>query len=226
MGGKFVGVMAGVIVLVAVITRAFPQSLYLVVPPDAITLDSEFLDCEGDGSYTVREYRTSSFRRVEGDILVGRETVLSSSFPGDPLRTAAGELLDPLLAILDPIAHRVIEPFFYRLQRAKYLRAPAMTAGDYIRNGCKPTDMGGTPMTVIGEESVLNYTTTVSRSEGGGLRFTQWFAPELDCHSLRSTTEKVLADGTFRLVGEWRVLKVAKGSGGTAAQRPNRSGTP
>ncbi len=79
-------------------------------------------------------------------------------------------------------------------------------------------------MSVIGEETLLNYTTTVSRlsPEGWDFRFTEWFAPGLGCVSLRSTTEKTLADGSFRLATERRVLKVTTNSSATAAQEPNR----
>jgi hypothetical protein len=220
--GKFAGVMAGAVVLLAVITRAFPQSLYLLVPPGAIMLDSEFLEYKDDGSYTVSEYRTSSFRRlaVEGLFLDGGETTLSSSFPGDPLKTAAGNFLDPMRAILDPIAHRAIDPFFYKPRREEYLRVLGKKQTDRIRNGCTPT-YWGRPLTVVGKETVLNYTATRSQYEFKDERFTEWFAPELDCFSLRSTTEKVLPAGTFRLVSERRVVKVTTNSSATAAKEPN-----
>ncbi len=224
--GKFAGAIAGAVVFLAVITQAFPQSLRMIAPRDAITLDSEFVDYKDDGSYTVTEYRTSSFRRAtaEGDILDGEETVLSRSFPGDPLRTAAGDLLNPIQAILTPIAQRVIFPLFYRPGRTAYLRAAAIALNDRIRNGCTPTNMWGRPMTVIGEETVLNHTTTVLRlsPEGQDVRFTEWFAPGLDCASLRSTTEKALADGSFRLASERRVLTVTRNSNWTAVRGPNR----
>jgi hypothetical protein len=224
--GKVAAVMAGAVVLLAVITRAFPQSLNLVVPTGAIILDSEFLDYKNDGSYAVSEYRTSSFRRatVERDIIEGGETVLASSFPGDLLRTAAGDVLNPMRASLEPIAHSMIDPLFYKPGRAEYLRALAMTVTERIRKGCTPSNMWGRPMTVIGEETVLNYTTTVSQfaPEGGNFRFTEWFAPELDCFSLRSTTEKALPDGAFQLANERRVLKVTKNSSTTKAKEQNR----
>lgn len=222
--GKVVGVMAGAVVLLAVIARAFPQSLNLVIPTGAITLDSELLDYKDDGSYTVREYRSSFFKRttVEGDFLDGAETVLSSSFPADPLRTAAGSFLNPMRAILDAIAHRAIDPLFFKPHRSQYLRALEITLAARIRDGCTPSPHWGTPMTVIGKETVLNYTTTVSQYEFKDERFTEWFAPGLDCFSLKSTTEKALPDGTFRLASERRVLKVTKSSSTTAAQEPNQ----
>ncbi len=220
--GTVAGVMAGAVVLLAVITRAFPQSLNLVVPAGAITLDTEFLDYKDDGSYTVREYRSSFFKRttVKGDFLDGEETVLSSSFPDDPLRTAAESFLNPIRAILDPIAHRAIDPLFFKPHRAEYLRALEIALAARIHNGCTPSPHWGTPMTVIGKETVLDYTTTVSQYEFKDERFTEWFAPGLDCFSLRSTTEKALPDGAFRLATERRVLKVTKSSTPTAGKEP------
>jgi hypothetical protein len=225
-GGKVAAVIAGAVVLLAVITRAFPQSLGFIAPPAAITLDSEFLDYKADGSYAVSEYRTSSWQtgQIRGNVLEGGETVLSRSFPGDPLRTVAEGVLDPVRAILRSIAQHAVSPLFYRRSRAEHLRAAATFLADRIRNGCAPTNMWARPMTVVGQEIVLNYTTTVSRlsPEDWGVRFTEWFAPGLDCVSLRSTTEKALADGTFQLVSERRVVRVTRDSGKTAAQEPNR----
>jgi hypothetical protein len=226
--GKFAGVIAVAVVLLAVITRAFPQSLGLFVPPGAIIIDSEFLDYGDDGSSTVSEYRTSVFSTpawVTDTSSVSHiygETTLSSSFPGDPLRTTAVELLNPVKVILDPVMHRMFDPLFYKPGRTSYLRAVGRYAAARIRNNCTPTNYGGTPMTVIGRETLLNYTTTVSQSEGRDARFTQWFALGLDCLPLRSTTEKALPDGTFQLASERRVLKVTTNSSRTAAKEPSR----
>jgi hypothetical protein len=222
--GKFAGVVAAAVVLLAVITRAFPQSLYFIASPDAITLESEILDYGDDGSYTVSEYRTSSWKtaQVEGGIVEGGETVLSRSFPADPLRTATDDLLDPVLAVSRSIIQRVFSPLFYRPGRAKFLSELAVSMRERIRNGCVPTNMWARPMTVIGRETVLNYTTTVSQlTLENGSRLTEWFAPGLDCVSLRSTTEKALGVGDFQRTSERRVLKVTN-SGRTAAGEANR----
>ncbi len=194
--GKFAGFVAGAVILLAVIARAFPQSLANIAPPGSITIDSEFRDYKNDGSSSVSEYRTSSISSIDG------ETILSSSFPGDPFRTAAAEVLNPVKAILIPILERI--------GRKRDTSALAFAVAARIRNGCAPTNMWGRPMTVIGEEPVLNYTTLVSQftPEGGNVRFTEWFAPGLDCISLRSTTDKTFPDGTFQLFSERRVLKV------------------
>jgi hypothetical protein len=220
--GKVAGFIAGAVVLLAVITQAFPQSLNLVVPTGAITLDSEFLDYKEDGSYTVREHRSSFFKRttMEGDLIGGRETALSRSFPGDPLRTATVELFNPMKVILDPVMHRMIDPLFFKPHRTEYLKALEMALAARVLNGCAPSPHWSTPMTVIGKVTVLNYATTVSQYEFKNERFTEWFAPGLDCFSLRSTTEKALPDGTFQLATERRVLKVTKNSSTTAAKEP------
>jgi hypothetical protein len=208
MAGKFAGVTAAVLVVLAVITRAFPQSLNLVVPPGAIVLDSEALEYKDDGSYIVTEYRTSSFRpiTVDGEFLDGGETILSRHFPGDSLKTAARNLLDPMIAIAGTYAHRLFDPLFYKPNRAAYLKAIQERVNEDIRNGCTPNP----PTAVIGKEAILNYPTTIVRTEREEGRFTAWVAPELACWPLRTTVEKPHADGTFQLVSEWRVVKVTK----------------
>jgi hypothetical protein len=216
--GKFAGVIAGAVVLLAVITRAFPQSLSLIAPRGAIIIYSEFLDYTGDGSSTVSEYRISSVSPIDG------ETIWSSSFPGDPLRTAAGEVINPVKSIVGRMMQRVVSPLFNHSGRTKYIEATSITVAARIRNNCTPTNMWGQPMIVIDNETVLNYITTVSqfRPEGRGVRFTEWLAPELDCVSLKSTMEKALPDGAFRLASERRVLKVVTNSRTTGAREPNR----
>ncbi len=150
----------------------------------------------------------------------GGETVLSSSFPGDPLRTATAELLNPVRVILDPVMHHVIDPLFFKPHRAEYLRALEMALAARVRNGCVPSPHWATPMVVIGKETVLNYTTTVSQYEFKDERFTEWFAPGLDCFSLRSTTEKAMPDRSFQLASERRVIKVTKNSSTPAVKAP------
>jgi hypothetical protein len=103
---------------------------------------------------------------------------------------------------------------FDKSGRTSSLRALEMAMAARIRNGCTPSNMWGRPMIVVGKETVLNYSTTVSQftPEGGDVRFTEWFAPGLDCLSLRSTMEKALPGGAFQLASERRVLKVAANS--------------
>jgi hypothetical protein len=206
--GKFVGATAAALVLLAVITRAFPQSLNLVVHPGAIVLDSEALEYKDDGSYTVTEYRISSFHppTVDGEFLDGGETILSSYFPGDPLKTFAHNLLDPMIAIAGTYAHRLFDPLFYKPHRAEHLKAIQERVSEDVRNGCTPNP----PTTVIGKETILNYPTTVVRTEREKDRSTAWAAPELACWPLRTTVEKPHADGTFHLVFERRVVKVTR----------------
>ena len=192
--GLFAGVAAGAVVSLLVIARAFPQS-----PPAPITMDSEFLVYKDDGSSSVSEYRSSSVHGLEGQIL-------SRTFPGDPLQTAADAILDPVTRMLQPI----ISPLFYKPGRATAMKSIATALAARIQNGCVPSNMWGRPMTAIGDEKILNYPTRVFRftPEGRNERFTAWLAPDLECFSLRSTTEKARDSGGYRLVNEMRVLKV------------------
>jgi hypothetical protein len=219
--GKCAGVMTAAVILLAVIAKAFPQALSLAVPSGAITLDSEALDYKDDGSYTVTEYRTSSLRlpTVEGDFLDGGETILSESFPGDPLKTVARNLLDPMMAVAVPISHRLFDPLFYKPHREVWLKALEKRANDQIRDGCTHVPP---PTTVVGTETVLNYATTIVRTERGNVRTTAWVAPELGCWPLISAVEKPNAEGAFRLIGERRVIKVTKNPVASAASHQKR----
>jgi hypothetical protein len=220
---KFAGVVAAAVVLLAVITRAFPQSLYFASPPGAFTVDFESLEYKDDGSPTVIEYKTASFERVafRDNKLEGRSIVLSRSFPDDPLRTAAEGVLTPTRAIVDSIAHGVIDPLFYKPRRPEYLKMLVSRELTRIQNGCTPSSMWGHPMKLIREETIVGYKTTVwqFKPEDRNVRFTDWFAPQLDCASLKFTTEEALANGTFRVVSEQRALKVGGIAGTTPSSR-------
>jgi hypothetical protein len=116
----------------------------------------------------------------------------------------------------------MFDPLFYKPGRTSSMRAPEIALAARIRNGCAPTNRGAAPLREIGTETLLNYATTASQSQAGDARFTEWFAPGLDCLSLRSTTEKALPGGTFQLASERRVLKITTNSSRTAAKEPNR----
>src|SRR5665213_2454140 len=85
--GMFAGVVAGALILLLVVAEAFPQSLArLSGRTSPITVDYEEIEYKADGSSAVRELFTSP----------GGGLILSSEFPGDPLRTAQQRILDPL----------------------------------------------------------------------------------------------------------------------------------
>ena len=78
---------AGAVMILLVMAEAFPQSLAgLSGARSPITVDYEEIEYKADGSSAIRELFTS----------VGGGLVLSSEFPGDPVRTAEQRILDPL----------------------------------------------------------------------------------------------------------------------------------
>jgi hypothetical protein len=192
----FAGITAGAVVFLLVIAQAFPQSLTgLSGTTFPFTVDSEAIEYQADGSSTIREYFTEA-------PLGG---VLSSEFPGDPLRTAQQRILDPLNLIL----YRIEKPFVDRQEARLNAKYPARAK--HIAENQRTCGAPGAPWIVVGNETILNYATTgmqkVWMEEGKPVRFTQWSAPDLHCFTLKSTTEKTL-DGSFRLAYERRALKV------------------
>jgi len=98
--GMFAGITAGAVVFFLVIAEAFPQSLAgLSGTRSPFTVEYEEIEYKADGSFAIRELFTSA----------GGGLVLSSEFPGDPVRTAEQRILDPLNLILYWIATPVRE---------------------------------------------------------------------------------------------------------------------
>ena len=136
----------------------------------------------------------------------GGGLVLSSEFPGDPLRTAQQRILVPLNLILywiaTPVRERQVARAEARIDALK-ARNPVLFAKRMaeVQRTCIPGD----PVPVLGKETILNYATIeiqqVWMEEGKPVRFTHWSAPDLHCVALKSTTEKTL-DGRFRLAFE------------------------
>lgn len=64
-------------------------------------------------------------------------------------------------------------------------------------------------LTVIGRESILNYTTTVQRTlNEDGSRYTEYRAPELDCAVMKYVVETPVGNGQFRIASEKRPMTV------------------
>jgi len=196
--GLFAGIAAGAVVFLLVIAQAFPQSLSqslagLSGGTFPFTVDSEEIAYQADGSSVVVEYFTSA----------GGGLILSSEFPGDPLRTAQQRILDPLNLILFRIAAPVRER---QVARRYAIPGFAKRVAELER-----TCTLGYPWTVAGNVTILNYPTTMTQKEwmedGKPVRFTQWSAPDLRCATLKSTTEKTF-EGKLRLAFEQRALKV------------------
>ena len=194
--GLFAGVTAGAVVFLLVIAQAFPQSLStLAGGPFPFTVDSEEIEYKADGSSKILEYFTSA----------GGGRVLSSEFPGDPLRTAQQRILDPLNLIM----YRIAEPYITRRVAALNARFPLRAK--FIAELEQTCGAPNREWALVGNETILNYATLGIQKEwmeeGKPVRFTQWSAPDLHCFALKSTTEKTL-NGKLRPVFERRALKV------------------
>ena len=182
--GLIFGLAAGAAMFLLAVGIASPQSFGHSIP---FTVDTEVIDYQKDGSSHVYEYATRY-------IVDGREMTLSSSFPGDPLRTAHMNLIGTVGRLL----YQISSPF---RDTSGTVAARAMR----IKEGCV---LGGS--IPIGKETILNHETTIIQIDGSPekVRFTQWMAPDLSCFTLKFREEKVLSDGTFRLTSEWHALKI------------------
>jgi len=210
--GMFAGITAGAVVFLLVIAQAFPQSLAgLSGTASPFTVDYEEIEYKADGSSAIRELFTSA----------GGGLVLSSEFPGDPLRTVQQRILDPLNLILYRIAAPIRERQVARAEaRINALLANHPELAKLRAERERTCTLPGPPWTVVGNETILNYATTgtqkVWMEEGKPVRLTAWSAPDLHCVALKSTTEKTF-DGRFRLAYERRALKVTMNAPATKA---------
>jgi hypothetical protein len=203
-------VAVGMAILLVVVTRAQPQTATQAPPP--YTVISEFVQYGVDGAAMVG-IRITSYNDKDG-----REVILSSSLPGNPLGT---EILHGLEA-----ARRFANPLLLRLagvsaaQLAAHRSIPGVTTG--CANGNCMLGFGSISLSkaaanpAIGcvdelkadREVILGYSTSVVERPMGNLRIRVSMAPALGCFALKITTEERQADGTFRLVSGKRAVQV------------------
>ena len=60
----------------------------------------------------------------------------------------------------------------------------------------------------MGQDAMLNYSTSVVQEEFRDRRITLWMAPELSCFALRATIQMKQPDGSWKLVSEKKALNV------------------
>jgi hypothetical protein len=198
------GITAGAVVFLLVIAEAFPQSMAgLSGAAFPFIVDSEVIEYKADGTSAVIELFTSA----------GGGLVLSSEFPGDPIRTAQQRILDPLNLFL----YRIAAPIRDRQVARNQARVAALKANNpALAKRMAETERActlGAPWVTVGDDTILNHAVTgiqkVWMEEGKPVRLTEWSAPDLRCITLKSTTEKTV-DGKLRLAFERRVLKVTR----------------
>jgi hypothetical protein len=188
--GLFGGAALGSVVFLLIIAQAFSQSGGLLPAPLPIpfTVKSEFLQYVDDGSPRLTNYLVS-FRHE------GNEISLSNEFPGDSLKTARWNVMNS--------THLFLYRLFWRIHST-----PERERADAARvtAGCLWPDQAAT-----GHETILSYPTTIVQYKmvpSDHIRRTEWLAPDLDCFVLKSTTEALRDDGTFRLVTERLAISV------------------
>ena len=166
------------------VSLAFPQSS--VRPP--FTVESELVTYAEDGS-------AGGPMRVASYSDRGREVVLSRWYPGNPLGTAMGRLLEFWRAQMVRFAAS-------DEQMRRYAEVRAGKGAALIQAGCVDGE-------IVGRERILNYPTVkVEIHMNDHQKATAWRAPDLACFALRTTAEVSHPDGTFRLVMKRQALKV------------------
>ena len=84
-----------------------------------------------------------------------------------------------------------------------------MLAHYFFLRAAADTDTGCVAGTVVGRETLLNYTTAaVQLFLNDQRRMIWWMAPDLGCFALRITIEEQRLDGTFRPVSKKQALRV------------------
>lgn len=62
---------------------------------------------------------------------------------------------------------------------------------------------------VLGTEQVFGFSAVVLQSSSPkSVRITEWLVPKLGCFAIRRTSERLQDDGSFRLVSEYRTVRV------------------
>jgi hypothetical protein len=173
---------AGTLVVLMVISQAFPQTLTTFSAGFRIPyiVEYEFTRYAPDGS-------PSSESRIASFMNGGDQIILGKVYTGRPFANLVEGLVNSGRVMLLQVAPSLIIPEQTN-DSASYWRA-------YVANGCAPAGAG----TVIGHEAVLGHTTTVvlNFSPITG-RTTRWLAPDLGCFALKQTYEEPRPDGSFQ----------------------------
>src|SRR6185312_3665193 len=194
--------------LMFIVPRAAPQ------PGPAIpwTVEFQFLQYKGDGSSTVEMGATSY-------MLNGNETIVSRWAPSNPIKTALWQAADTM----GPVHNRIVTSLMFdqaKVERIRKSRRERAARSIGAITGCGPLCLAvdhfgfprGTPCvadTIVGRATILGHPTAAIRArwtEHG--RVTLWMAPDLACITLRSVYETERPDGSFKLAGEKRAVKI------------------
>jgi hypothetical protein len=199
--------------LLFIVPRAAPQP----VPAIPWTIEFQFLEYNSDGSSRIEMGATSY-------MLNGNETIVSRWAPSNPMKTAMWQAIDAI-----GHAHeRMISSLFFdqaKLDSIRKVRQERAARSIGAITGCGPACIAvdhfgferATPGantecitgTMVGRATILGHPTVAFRmrwTEHG--RDTFWMAPDLACVTLRSVYEAEQPDGSFKVVGEKRAVKI------------------
>jgi hypothetical protein len=200
---RFAFAFAGMAAALLLATAAFPQVGRIFSSEEIpYSVDSEFvifpLDREARAYLTATSYSRN-----------GKEVVLAWSMIDHPFATPIHRVLGGLITLVhgspnateDATATLGCGHSCFGLA-FESLGPPAQL----LSNGC----VAGT---VVGRETILGHATVgVQRPLEGGGRGTFWLAPDLGCHSLRTTIEWPASDGHYQRTREKRALRINPGS--------------
>ena len=199
---RFAFAFAGVATALLVATVAFPQvGRMLSSEPIPYSVDSEFVIFPGDRE--PRAYLTAtSYSRN------GQEVVLTWSMLDHPFATSIHRVIGGLMTLVHGSPHAAADATATLGCGHSCFGMAAESLGpaaQLISNGCVTG-------TVVGRETILGHATVgVQRPLGGGGRGTFWLAPDLGCHSLRTTIEWPAPDGHYQRTREKRALRINPG---------------
>src|SRR5262249_2512578 len=180
---------AGLVAALLLATAAFPQ-VGRMLSSEAIpySVDSEFVIFPMDRE--PRAYMTAtSYSRN------GKEVVLEWSMIDHPFATPIHRVIGALITLVRGSPEETSDgPTTLGCGHSCFGVASESLgpAAQLLNNGCVTG-------TVVGRETILGHATVgVQRPVGNGGRGTFWLAPDLGCHSLRTTIEVRAPDGNYQ----------------------------
>jgi hypothetical protein len=197
--------LAGVVAVLLLATAAFPQvGRMLSSEPIPYSVDSEFVNFHKDREPRAYVTATTYSRN-------GQEVVLTWSMPDHPFAAPIHRALSGLITLVHG-SHGTADAADATATigcRHNCLGLESESLGpaaQLLSNGCVTG-------TVVGRETILGHATVgVQRPLDGGGRGTFWLAPDLGCHSLRTSIEWQAADGQYQRTTEKRALRINPGS--------------
>jgi len=200
---RFAFGIAGFAAALLAAVAAFPQvSRLFSGAPIPYSVDSEFVifprDREPRPYMTLTSYSSN-----------GKEVALTWSMTDHPFATPIHRMLGELMTLVHGSPKETSDATAILGCNHSCFGMAVESLGpaaELLSNGCVTG-------TVVGRETILGYKTVgVQRQLEDGGRGTFWLAPDLGCHSLRTTIEWQAPDGFYHRTREKRALRITSGS--------------